>query len=371
MNRVSDVLVVGGGVIGGAIAWALAKRGVSVTVVEAGPIGRGASWAAAGVLCPDWHGHDPAPLTALAEASLASWPEWVSELEDRTGVGLGYRRDGLLNLWVDPEAAGLPPELATTRPPVGNGQILSATEVRRLEPSVTGPILGGILNPDDAQVDNPRLAPTLMRAAADLGVRVLTDTPVATLLGSRGVCRGVKTASGIELTADAVVIATGAWSGLLASASGIHLPMEPWRGQMLAFEAPARPLGRIVFCGELVLVPRPHGSIVVGTTLENVGFDARVTLAGLQQISARACRVVPALGDLRLEQTWAGLRPGTPDHLPYLGSVPGWDGLYVATGHGRKGLILAPITGDLMTRLILERDFDPMLEAFSPQRVLK
>ena len=147
------------------------------------------------------------------------------------------------------------------------------------------------------------------------------------------------------------MLAAGAWSGPLAAASGIALPVEPWRGQMLAFDAPARPLRHMVFCGELVLIPRPHGPLVVGTTLEKVGFDARVTLAGLHQILARADRIVPGLGDLPLVRTWAGLRPGTPDRLPYLGPVPGWDGLYAATGHGRKGIILAPITAELMARL--------------------
>ncbi len=361
MGRLSDVLVVGGGVIGGAVAWSLARRGVSVTIVEAGQVGRGASWAAAGVLSPDWSGEDPPALTALAEASLDLWPDWVAEIEDRSGCGLAFRRDGLLSVWVDPEAAHLPLELATAPPPVKKGQWLSADEARKLEPGLVGPILGGVLCPEDAQVDNPRLTPALVRAAEDMGVRVLTDTPVASLLGSGGVCKGVRTVSGLELHAGAVVLAAGAWSGPLATASGIHLPSEPWRGQMLAFDAVARPLRHIVFCGELVLIPRPHGPLVVGTTLEKVGFDTRVTLAGLHHILARAERVVPGLGDLPLLRTWAGLRPGTPDHLPYLGPIPGWEGLYAASGHGRKGIVLAPITGELLARRILENNLDPLM----------
>ena len=142
MDRVSDVVVIGGGAIGGSVAWALARRGVSVTVVEAGRIGRGASWAAAGVLAPDSKAHDPPALAELAWASLALWPDWVAELEDWTGVGLNFRRDGLLNLWVDPEAPHLPRDLATEPPPRGPGQQwLGAAEVRALEPGLTGPIL--------------------------------------------------------------------------------------------------------------------------------------------------------------------------------------------------------------------------------------
>jgi glycine oxidase len=371
MGRFSDVLIVGGGAIGGALAWSLARRGVSVTLVEAGPIGRGASWAAAGVLAPDWSAETPPALSTLAVESLAAWPDWVAELEEQTGTGLNFRKDGLLNVWVDPDAPHLPADLAVAPPPTGTipTERLSAAEVHALEPVLTGPVAGAILSTDDAQVDNPRLAPALLRAATTLGARVLTDTSVAALLGSAGRCTGVRTARGEAIAAGAVVLAAGAWSGPLAAASGITLPIVPWRGQMLAFDAVRRPLRHIVFCGELVLIPRPHGPLLVGTTLEDVGFDARVTLSGLSQILARASRVVPGLGDLPLVRTWAGLRPGTPDHLPYLGPVPGWEGLYAATGHGRKGIILAPITGELIARLILEDAVDPRLLPFLPGRI--
>jgi glycine oxidase len=377
MSRWSDVLVVGGGVIGGALAWSLAQRGLSVTVVEAGRLGRGASWAAAGVLTPDTSDDDPPALGRLAEASLALWPNWVGEIEERTGLALQFRRDGLLNLWVDPDALHLPADLATARPHVGQqtsyqgrSEVLTASEVRTLEPSLTGPIVGGVLTSGDAQVDNPRLAPALIRAAVDLGVRVLTETPVATVTGTAGRCTGIRTVSGIEIAAGMVILATGAWSEALAAASGFRLPVEPWRGQMLSFDAPSRPLRHIVFCGELVLVPRPHGPLLVGTTLEKVGFDPRVTLAGLNRILARAARIAPGLGDLPLARSWAGLRPGTPDHLPYLGPVPGWEGLYAAAGHGRKGIILAPITAELLTRLILDHDLDPLIEPCLLGRVI-
>ena len=372
MSRLSDVIVVGGGVIGGAIALELAERGLAVTIVEAGRIGRGASWAAAGVLAPEWNDKDPSALTTLADAGLELWPEWAAGIEDRTGVGLNFHRDGLIDLWLDPDAPHLPHDLATSQPicPEDRGERLSPAQVRELEPGLTGPILGGIFHPGDAQVDNPRLAPALVRLAADLGARVLTETPVTALLGERGRCTGVRTAGGATIPAGAVVIAAGAWSGLLAEASGVDLPVEPWRGQMLTFDAPARVLRHIVFCGELVLVPRPHGPLVVGTTLEKVGFDGRVTLSGLHQILARADRVAPGLGDLSLARTWAGLRPGTPDGLPHLGPVPGWEGLFAATGHGRKGIILAPITAALMTRAVLDHDIDPLLVPCLPGRDL-
>jgi glycine oxidase len=338
-----------------------------VTVVEAGRFGRGATAAAAGVLAAEWSAGDPPELTALAADGLARWPEWAEEVQGRSGVGLGFRVDGLLNLWVDPEAPGLPADLAVEPPPLGERcERLSAAEARELEPSLTGPVLGAVLDPTVAQVDNPRLGPALARAATDLGARYLTGTPVVALTGAGGRCTGVRLAGGATMSAGAVVVAAGAWSGLLAEASGIRLPVEPWRGQMLAFDAEACPLRRMVFCGELVLVPRPHGALLVGTTLEHAGFDARVTLGGLAQILARAERVVPGLGQLPLARTWAGLRPGTPDHLPHLGRVPGWDGLFAAAGHGRKGLILAPLTGDLLARLIVDNDADPRLAACLP-----
>lgn len=371
MSRYSDVVIVGGGVIGGALALSLVERGLKVTLVEAGRIGRGASWAAAGVLAPEWCANEPPALSRLANDGLEMWPAWADDIESRTGVGLNLRHDGLLNLWVDLDAPHLPPEMNTTPPPCpeDHGERLTAAEVRELEPALTGPILGGVLHPGDAHVDNPRLAPALTRLAATHGARILTESPVSALLSAGGRCTGVRTLNGHCIEAGAVVLAAGAWSGPLADAAGITLPVEPWRGQMLAFDTPSRLLRHMVFCGELVLVPRPHGPLIVGTTLEKVGFDSRVTLAGLQHILARAEWISPALADLTFGRAWSGLRPGTPDKLPYLGPIPGWEGLFAATGHGRKGIILAPITAELMTRLIVDNHLDPRLEACQPGRV--
>lgn len=355
----ADVVIIGGGVIGGAVALALAERALNVLVLEAGRIGRGASWAAAGLLAPDWSGEDPPALTTLANDSLALWPDWAAMIEDRSGVNLGFRRDGLLNLQADPDAPNLPPDLAIDRPPLGTGEWLSATEVRNLEPSLTGPILGGVFDPHIAQVDNPRLTPAVARAAAERGVRFRTGAMVVGLTSEGGRCTGARLADGSVISAGTVVLAAGAWSGPLAQSVGITLPVEPWRGQMLSFDTVARPFRHVVLCGEMVLIPRGHGPLVVGTTLEHAGFDARVTLSGMVHILSRADRLVPGLGDLPLARTWAGLRPGTPDHLPYLGAVPGWNGLFAATGHGRKGLILAPITAEIVSRQVLDGSVDP------------
>jgi glycine oxidase len=367
--KLADVVIVGGGVIGASVALALAERALDVLVLEAGRIGRGASWAAAGLLAPDWSGSDPADLTTLVEDSLALWPEWSSRIEDRAGVGVGYRRDGLLNLQADPEASHLPHDLATERPPVGAGEWLTASQVRSLEPGITGPILGGVFDPEVAQVDNPRLTPAVARAAADLGVRFRIGAIVAGLTSEGGRCTGVRLIDGSVISSGSVVLAAGAWSGPLADSMGIELPAEPWRGQMLSFDAVARPFRHVVLCGEMVLIPRGHGPLLVGTTLERVGFDARVTLSGMTHILSRADRMVPGLGDLPLARTWAGLRPGTPDQLPYLGAVPGWSGLFAATGHGRKGLILAPITAEIISREVIDGSVDPRAVACLVGRV--
>jgi glycine oxidase len=369
MAAAPDVLVVGAGAIGGAIAVALAERGIAVTVLESGQVGRGATWASAGFLGPDWTAHDPPALTRLAEDSLALWPDFAHFLEDRTGIGLHFRRDGLLNLWLDPDARGLPLELATEPPAPGLGERLNAAEARKLEPLLTGPVLGAALHSQDAQVDNTRLGPALGRVATGLGARIHAGTPVAAITTAASRCTGVRLADGTSLPAGAVVLAAGAWSGLLAAGLGIRLPMEPWRGQMMAFDAAERPVSHIVICGELVLIPRPHGPLVVGTTLEHAGFDCRVTLGGLALILARAVCVVPGLSSLPLIRSWAGLRPGTPDYLPYLGRLGGIDGLYTATGHGRKGILLAPITGALMAQLIVDGTLDARLQPCAPDRV--
>jgi glycine oxidase len=363
-----DVIVIGAGAIGGAVALALAQRGLAVSVLESGRIGRGASWAAAGVLAPDWSGHDHPALTQLAADSLAMWPEWAADLELRSGVALSFRRDGLLNVQADPEMPSPPPELGFDPPPLASGERLSAGALRRHEPVISGPIVGGVLDAEVAQVDNARLAPALMRATELLGASVREGTAVVGLerVGQR--CVGVRLADGALLSGGAVVLAAGAWSGPLAQSMGISLPMVPYRGQMLLFDTLARPLRRIVFCGELVLIPRAHGPLIVGTTYEHAGFDCRVTLGGIAQILARATRIVPGLADLPLAKTWAGLRPGTPDGLPHMGPVPGWDNLFVATGHGRKGIILAPLTGEVMAELIVDGDVDARLAQCLPDR---
>lgn len=368
MSATTDVVIIGAGAIGGAVALALGARGLAVTVVESGRVGRGATWASAGVLAPDWSGHDGPALTRLAADSLAIWPDWVLDIEGRSGVDLNFRRDGLINLQADPEAPGLPPELELNPPPAACGERLSVAQVRELEPSLTGPIAGGILDLGVCQVDNSRLASALLRAGSDRGVTVREGMPVVGLVRSGSRCVGVRVADGSTIPAGAVVLAAGAWSGPLAESAGIRLPMEPWRGQMLRFDTMARPLRRIVFCGELVLIPRPHGPLIVGTTLERVGFDSRVTLGGLAQITARADRMVPGLGVLPLARTWAGLRPGTPDGLPHMGPIPGWEGLFAATGHGRKGIILAPISGELVARMVVDHEIDPRLTDCQPGR---
>jgi glycine oxidase len=368
MSLTSDAVIVGGGVIGTALAWELARRGLSITLVESGLIGRGASWAAAGVLARSDTGI-PA-LTALVNAGVALWPDSARAIEEQARISLGFRRDGVLRIWIDPTAPHLPSDLDTAPPCLDWGQRLSPDEARELEPALTGPIAGAHFDPDAAQVENPRLAPRLAHAASTLGVRFLTDAPVAELLGSHGRCTGVRTAAGVEISAGFVIVAAGAWSGSLARASGIQLPVEPWRGQMLAFDAFTRPVRHVIFSGDLVMVPRAHGPLVVGTTFEHVGFDARVTLAGLSHILNRVERVAPGLGGLPLIRSWAGLRPGTPDQLPYLGPVPGWEGLFCATGHGRKGIALAPLTAQLLTRLVLDHALDPLLVPCLPSRVL-
>ena len=369
MSRMTDVVIIGSGAIGGAVALALAGRGLSVTVVDSGRLGRGATWAAAGVLEPEVGHHNPPALTTLASESLALWPDWAAELQERSGVALHFRRDGLLNVWADPDAPALPSEVAVEPPPMGPGcERLSADEARRLEPALSGPIAGAVLDPAACQVDNTRLAPALVRAGADLGVRFLPGTPVVALARSGERCTGVVLSDGSTLSAGAVVVAAGAWSGSLGASIGVRLPVEPWRGQMLTFEAVDRPVRRIVFCGEMVLIPRPHGPLIVGTTLERVGFDARVTFSGLAQILARAACLAPGLGSLPLARTWAGLRPGTPDGLPYLGPVPGVPGLFAATGHGRKGIILAPITGELVAEAVMTGSDVGIAEGLRPGR---
>jgi len=362
----SDVVVVGGGAIGCAIARELAARGLSVTLLERGEPGGEASWAAAGLLSPQSDACEPGPFFDLCLESRTLYAAWSRALEDETGLGVGYRVTGILRCaYSEAERESL---LARSLWQRKAGLTADDRTARELSVSMPGllsrEVAGGVFFPEDGVVDSRRLTGALAASAARRGVRVLPGTEARRCLVERGVCRGVATATEV-FPAAAVVDATGAWAAF-DPAWRAAAPVTPVRGQIVALR-PETPLPLVVEAEDVYLVPREDGQVLAGATSEREGFRKAVTADGVLSLTQAAIRLVPALSAARFETAWSGLRPAAPDGWPILGEAPGLAGLVFAAGHYRNGILLAPLTarlvGDLVTRTG-HRD----LSAFSPDR---
>jgi glycine oxidase len=362
------VAVVGGGIIGCATAYALARAGATVTLFERGTPGGEASSAAAGMLAPLGDGS----RTLYQDLAIASWrlyPAAAADLRERTGIDVELvGRGSLYPLLtardrIDAEALARAPlagELGVV--------VLDADQVRAREPALTHKARGALFVAGDHWVNNERLVVAYAQAAASAGVTVRTGTEVTKILVSDGSARGIM-ADG-EFRADAVLLSAGAWTGGLATTFGNALPVAPSRGQMLAFVHVPPVLRHCIHGNGVYLVPRPSGELLVGATVERVGFRREVTGHGIGSLLAAALDLVPALGERAIARTWYGFRPWAPDSLPILGPWPDIGGLFVATAHYRNGILLAPITAQLMTEWILDGKPSLAVPDFLPDRFL-
>jgi glycine oxidase len=337
-----DAVIVGGGIIGLSLSIALHKRGLRVLVVERGEPGREASYAAAGMLA-DFTYETPTELQAMATASAKMYPEFAHELRDESGINVDLREHGTL-FSPSPEHH---PELH-----VENSLPAS---LNQLEPELTG-----LKNPafylKERSVDPRALVAAALKAAKHRGIDIVSGSTATELLVAAGAVSGIRTDK-THYDAACVVNCAGAWAGTL---SGHHFPTRPVKGQMLAV-ACARPdvIRHVVRAPEIYLVPRSDGRVLIGSTLEEAGYNKRTDADTIQRLHRAAVQVVPALSEARVLESWAGLRPGTPDNLPILGpsSIPGY---FAATGHFRDGILLAPITAHVMAQAItgLRPDYD-------------
>jgi len=346
-----DVIVVGGGIIGVSLAIALRKRGVRVLVVERGEPGREASHAAAGMLadCPI---ETPSALQSLATASARMYPEFVHELQDESGMKVDLRDQGTLLFAPD----------VSTHAEFRDESPLPAP-LAELEPELAQ-IESPVVYLKERSVDPRALVAAALKAAKHRGVDISSGTTATDLLLSDGKVSGVSM-DRTHYSASCVVNCAGAWAG---SFSVHRFPTRPVKGQMLAVACARRDVVRhVIRAPEVYLVPRSDGRIVIGSTLEEAGFDKRIDPDTIQRLHQSALRLVPALDQARVLEAWAGLRPGTPDDLPILGatSTPGY---FVATGHFRDGILLTPVTAHVMAQLITGTKPDYELSAFSPDR---
>lgn len=347
---VDDVIVIGGGAIGCASALALSRRGARVRVLERARPGAEASSAAAGILGAYAEAHHEGPLVELCIASLAMYGPWAASLTEATGVDTGYRTGGSMRVLLDP--AAFEREARSTTLTFGAAaRPLGPAEARAVEPSLSADVAGAVLFPEDCRIDPPELLRALEGAARRAGVTFDPPAPAERVVveGDRAV--GAALESGEIVRAGAVVLSAGAWS--LLPGSGLRPgEIEPIRGQMIELFAGARPFDRVLFGPGAYLSPRDDGRVLVGSTQEHVGFRKAVTARGIRGLLDGALALVPSLADAEITRTWSGLRPSTPDGAPLLGGG-GARGLVVAAGHFRNGILLAPITGEIVAALVL------------------
>ena len=364
-------VVVGAGVVGLGIAWRLAQAGCAVTVYDRGQAGRGASWAAAGMLAAAVE-TEPGeePLLPLALESQRLWPDFASELEAASGVSVEYRGEGTMVVALNRDDAATLRHSYEFQKGLGlDLHWLTAAQAREREPHLKPGIAAAVWSPRDHQVENRLLGRALAAAARNAGVELVEHCPVREITVASGRAAGVVTERG-EDRADIVVLAAGAWSREIGGIPPAHRPpVRPIKGQMLALQMdPAAPLLRhVLWLPRGYLVPRLDGRLVIGGTVEERGFDERLTAGGLLALLDGAWRAVPTIEELPIAETWVGFRPGSRDDAPMLGPS-GIDRLVVATGHHRNGILLTPVTAAVVSAYILSGRLPDIALPFSPER---
>jgi len=370
LNGTAEVLIIGGGVIGLSIARALALRGVrEVLLVERGSLGAESSWAAAGMLAPQAEANRAHEFFELTCRSRDLYPEFAASLLSETGIDIELDTAGTLYCaFTDEDVAELDRRYqwqSAAGLPIAK---LTATEVLEYEPNISSQVRGALEFPLDTQVENRRLISALITANERLGVRLQTGTEVTRLIFDEHRITGVQTSRG-QISAENVVMAAGAWSSQIPSDKTLpDLRIKPVRGQMLCFE-PESPVSRhIIYSPRGYIVPRRDGRMLAGSTSEQAGFEKRVTEAGRQLILSSAVEICGRVESLSITDSWAGLRPRAADTLPVLGPCAEIGGLFYATGHYRNGILLAPVTGQLIAAAIVDQAFPSAWEIFSPDR---
>jgi len=361
-----DGVVIGGGVMGSAIALRLAQAGQRVVVLEKAIPGAEASSAAGGILGPQMEGEQDDPLFRLALASRDAYPAFASELRELSGVDVGWRRCGLMRTCAAGEDAGpLEARHAWQRRAGLLIETLTGDEVRRLEPALSPSIERALHFPDEAVVEPRKLAEALPLAAQSAGA-AFRRAQVKGILTADGRAAGVEVEDG-RILAGAVIVAAGAWT---SKVEGCGLPndaVRPVRGQMASLRGAGPSLSRVVFTSRGYLVPRADGTVIAGSTMEEAGFEKRVTAGGLARILGNAAETLPGLAHAEVTATWSGLRPCPKDGLPLIGagSLPG---LFLASGHHRNGILLTPETARLLAKAVVDGHDPEDLAPFSPLR---
>jgi len=365
----ADVVIIGGGVIGLAIARALALRGAGrVCLIERATLGTEASFAAAGMLLPQVEADAEDDFFKLACRSRDLYPSFAAALREETGIDVELDTTGTLYLALNEHDQEEIEKRHGWQTRAGFAiELLSGVLARELEPCVAESTLGALLFPNDIQVENRRLLSALANSVRNLGVTVLTETNVESLTIERSRITGVQTSRG-PIACQSIVVAAGTWSSFLLRSSVCPDPaIQPVRGQMICLESKPQLTRHVLYSPRGYLVPRQDGRLLAGSTSENAGFAKRVTAGGISSILRNTLEISPAIATLPVVDTWAGLRPRPADGLPVLGACGEIDGVIYATGHYRNGILLAPLTAELITEAMVGVT-SPLLAPFSPDR---
>jgi glycine oxidase len=363
-----QILVVGGGVIGLDISIELARDGHDVQLLEREIPGQRASWCSAGLLTPSSPWNYGAPLIELAHLSERMFPDRVADLLEHTGIDCEYEIAGMLY----PEGVGSDAEKVRSETARRNAlgfatEPLARAQLDVLQPGFAPEVTGAGWQPHSARLRPPRLLAAMRRRAVGLGVLITSHCDVTEITGDADGVRGVVTSTGQDMPGDVVVLAAGAWASSLATTIGVEIDVRPVRGQILLLRGEPGLLGPTVNNGDSYLLPRRDGRILVGSTMEDAGFDAVTTPEAISRLRGLARAIFPATENMVGETAWAGLRPGTPDRLPYIGPVQDVPGLLLATGHYRNGILLAPITARLIADVVAGRETEVDLSPFAPR----
>ena len=371
-ERGPRVVIVGGGVMGCAAAYELAARGVRVTVLERSVPGAEASSAAAGILGAQVEAHAAGPMTELCLLSRKLYPSFVKQLERISGVAVGYRRAGVLKVhYTERAAARLLREVAWQARAKLAVERVSRRELRAREPALSPKLAGGVWFEQDALIDPRALLAALRVAAERRGAEFRSGSFVKRLDLATGGARGVELDDGSLIRGSHVVLAAGSWTSLLAASSAATPRIVPARGQMVELKTSVPLLSSVVFGPDCYLVPRADGRLLVGSTLEFVGFKREVTAGAVAGLLAAAIRLLPALADAELSGSWSSFRPYTPDELPLLGPSAAHGGVILMSGHYRNGILLAPISAKIVAACVLGHKPPLGLQPFSPDRRAK
>ena len=369
MTKNFEVIIAGGGVIGGAIALELALAGLRVAVFEKGDPGQEASWASAGILSPAAENLATIPLVPIGKASMALYPDFIARVEEISGQDVGFRAKGTLDALFSRDAAReLSTHVALHHGWGLKAEAISAEDARELEPALSPELEAAVLRPDEASVDNRSLTHAVLEAARKSGVEIFAHSEVQEIWREKQRCAGLLLKNE-RVSAEWTIIAAGAFSANIAGVN-TYAPVRPAKGQMISLRAEQTKIERVLWSNKIYLVPRNDGRILAGATVEYVGFEKNVTAGGLEKIVSGALELAPDLAHARVEETWAGLRPDSPDHLPILGPTD-IDGLLIATGHFRSGILLTPITAQLIREWVTQQRVSVDWERFSPLRFVE